>query len=110
MKPEQAPKADTPQGDQDEAKEAPRRRSARLGNRVATCVPTSESPAAMSETKRNPKRKAAEASKNLNNLPDNLLEEALAPLSITDIEEWEGWIELESEPVSFIKDQDLLKT
>lgn len=107
MELDQALKADTPQGDQDETTEAPRRRSARLGNRVANGVSTSESPAAMSEARRNPKRKAAEASNHLNNLPDNLLEEALAPLSITDIEEWEGWIELESEPVSFITKDNL---
>lgn len=53
----------------------------------------------MEEPRRNPKRKASETPKHTTNLPDNLLEEALAPLSAKDIEDWEGWIELESEPV-----------
>jgi hypothetical protein len=28
------------------------------------------------------------------------LDEALRPLTAADVEEWEGWVELESEPVS----------
>jgi ubiquitin carboxyl-terminal hydrolase L5 len=57
----------------------------------------------MSGPRRNPKRKAAEAASEVNHLinSDNLLNEALAPLSQEDIEEWEGWVELESEPAFF---------
>lgn len=54
----------------------------------------------LSEPRRNPKRKAAEAARESIDLPDNLLDEALRPLTPADIEEWEGWVELESEPVS----------
>jgi ubiquitin carboxyl-terminal hydrolase L5 len=54
----------------------------------------------MAEPRRNPKRKASETVLALAKLPDNLLEEALSPLTARDIEEWEGWVELESEPVS----------
>jgi ubiquitin carboxyl-terminal hydrolase L5 len=54
----------------------------------------------LSEPRRNPKRKAAEVARESINLPDNLLDEALRPLTPTDIEEWDGWVELESEPVS----------
>ncbi|KAJ6783995.1 hypothetical protein PWT90_06906 [Aphanocladium album] len=50
--------------------------------------------------RRNSKRKAA-APPQSHVLPDNLLEEALKPLSSDDIEEWDGWIELESEPAFF---------
>ncbi|KAK5995753.1 Ubiquitin carboxyl-terminal hydrolase 2 [Cladobotryum mycophilum] len=55
----------------------------------------------MGEPRRNPKRKASEAASQPPNLPDNLLEEALKPLTSEDIEEWDGWIELESEPAFF---------
>ncbi|KAL6898791.1 hypothetical protein GGI43DRAFT_406980 [Trichoderma evansii] len=55
----------------------------------------------LSESRRNPKRKAAEAAREAINLPDNLLDEALRPLTPTEIEEWEGWVELESEPAFF---------
>lgn len=55
----------------------------------------------MSEPRRNPKRKANEAASDAVQINGReLLEEALQPLSLKDIEEWEGWIELESEPVS----------
>jgi hypothetical protein len=60
----------------------------------------------MSEPKRNPKRKASDTTNQVTKLPDEkLLEEALAPLSSEDIQEWEGWIELESEPVSTSRTQ-----
>ncbi|KAL6877284.1 hypothetical protein HDV57DRAFT_522562 [Trichoderma longibrachiatum] len=52
-------------------------------------------------SRRNPKRKAAEAATEALNLPDNLLDEALRPLTAADVEEWEGWVELESEPAFF---------
>ncbi|UKZ87454.1 uncharacterized protein TrAFT101_003252 [Trichoderma asperellum] len=55
----------------------------------------------LSEPRRNPKRKAAEAARESIDLPDNLLDEALRPLTPADIEEWEGWVELESEPAFF---------
>ena len=50
--------------------------------------------------RRNPKRKASEPARQLGFPPSELLNEALRPLEPADIEEWEGWIELESEPVS----------
>ncbi|KAL7790334.1 hypothetical protein V8C37DRAFT_384774 [Trichoderma ceciliae] len=59
------------------------------------------SASSLNETRRNPKRKVAEAARESLNLPDNLLDEALRPLTATDIEDWEGWIELESEPAFF---------
>lgn len=95
-----------PQDDRVEAnKTPPRRRSARISERLTTITvstkPAPQSSATMSEPRRNPKRKASEAANQLNDLPDKLLDEALARLSAQEIEEWEGWIELESEPVGF---------
>lgn len=53
--------------------------------------------------RRNPKRAAHEAAEHAAKhgaaLPDDLLMEALRPLSAREIEAWEGWVELESEPV-----------
>lgn len=63
------------------------------------CRTMSQSDLATSDQRRNAKRKAA-APPQSHVLPDNLLEEALKPLTSEDIEEWDGWIELESEPVS----------
>lgn len=54
------------------------------------------------EPRRNPKRKAqeqAEEQAKALNIPENLLEEALAPMTPEEIQEWEGWQELESDPV-----------
>lgn len=87
------------------APEKPLRRSSRQTAATAV-VKTREvsaetaSTSGLSEPRRNPKRKAAEAARESISLPDNLLDEALRPLSPADIEEWEGWVELESEPVS----------
>lgn len=57
----------------------------------------------MDRPRRNPKRKALE---NID-APDvphhQLLEKACSPLTSQEIEEWEGWIELESEPVRVCK-------
>lgn len=54
----------------------------------------------MSEpSRRNPKRKASESTRLLEGLPEDLLSEALRPLEPKEIEEWKGWVELESEPV-----------
>jgi hypothetical protein len=52
---------------------------------------------------RNPKRKASVMA----NVPstrekENLLQDVAKPISPEEIEEWEGWIELESEPVSML--------
>ncbi|KAH6955057.1 hypothetical protein HG530_015823 [Fusarium avenaceum] len=76
------------------------RRSSRL---AAQPLVRRIAPIVMSGPRRNPKRKAAEAASEVNHLinSDNLLNEALAPLSQDDIEQWEGWIELESEPAFF---------
>ncbi|KAF7561969.1 hypothetical protein G7046_g2149 [Stylonectria norvegica] len=97
--------ADQPQGERSSS-DAPvlRRSSRRTKVKITETSPVAQEPIAMSEpTRRNPtrtpKRKASDAAKQASNLPDNLLDEALAPLSANDIEEWEGWIELESEPV-----------
>jgi ubiquitin carboxyl-terminal hydrolase L5 len=54
----------------------------------------------MTEHRRNPKRKAAETPAINYKIPENLLEESLRPLSASEIEGWEGWIEIESDPVS----------
>jgi hypothetical protein len=52
-------------------------------------------------SRRNPKRKASEPAKQLGLLASDFLTEALRPLEPNDLEEWEGWVELESEPVCF---------
>ncbi|KAF5022875.1 hypothetical protein F66182_5067 [Fusarium sp. NRRL 66182] len=76
------------------------RRSTRLSSGPR---PKVNAPATMSGLRRNPKRKASEAANEANHLinSDKLLNEALAPLSQEDVEGWEGWIELESEPAFF---------
>ncbi|KAF4335002.1 ubiquitin carboxyl-terminal hydrolase isozyme L5 [Fusarium beomiforme] len=78
--------------------------SVRRSNRLAFKPPLqTTTQASMSGPRRNPKRKASEAANELShriNSPQ-LLDEALAPLSLKDIEDWEGWIELESEPAFF---------
>lgn len=88
---------------------APSEKPLRRSSRQATSTIVVKAPGAYAETsptsslnepRRNPKRKTAEAAIESLNLPDNLLDEALRPLTSTDIEEWEGWVELESEPVS----------
>lgn len=78
--------------------------SLRRSNRLASKPPQQiKAIVAMSEPRRNPKRKACEPANEVNQRinSDELLNEALAPLSQEDIEEWEGWIELESEPAFF---------
>ncbi|KAG5769756.1 hypothetical protein H9Q72_003107 [Fusarium xylarioides] len=76
------------------------RRSTRLASKPPQQTTTQ---VAMSGPRRNPKRKASEAASELNHglNSDELLDEALAPLSLKDVEEWEGWVELESEPAFF---------
>lgn len=59
----------------------------------------SQAESTASEPRRNAKRKAA-LSPQVPDVPNNLLEEALKPLDSAEIEDWGGWIELESEPVS----------
>lgn len=81
----------------------PPRRSRRLAAKPLET--TADAPGTMGEPRRNPKRKASEAANEANNAISKesgqlLLNEALAPLSQEDIQEWEGWIALESEPVS----------
>lgn len=100
-------KISEPKNGDSEAPEKSLRRSSRQTAATAV-VKTREvsaetaSTSSLGEPRRNPKRKAAEAARESINLPDNLLDEALRPLTPTDIEEWEGWVELESEPVSII--------
>lgn len=79
----------------------PLRRSTRLAGLPTIAKLGANGLAVMSEPSRNPKRKASEAAnQTTTTLPDKLLDEALAPLTPRDVQEWEGWIELESEPVS----------
>lgn len=51
-------------------------------------------------TRRNPARKAAPKAGEEYNLPDNLLEETVAAIKDEESADWQGWVELESEPVS----------
>lgn len=61
--------------------------------------------AAMADSRRNPKRKATEtaatATAAIQEARDYqvLLREALKPISTDELQEWEGWCEVESEPV-----------
>lgn len=94
-------KADPPpQLIETQAAQLPPRRSSRLASRLAgSPQQAADVSATMSEPSRNPKRKASEAANHVTAPPDKLLDEALAPLTSKDVQEWEGWIELESEPV-----------
>ncbi|KAK1251448.1 hypothetical protein MKX07_006927 [Trichoderma sp. CBMAI-0711] len=82
-----------------------RRSSRRAASTIVVKTPEafveSASTSSPKEPRRNPKRKAAEAATEALDLPDNLLDEALRPLTAADVEEWEGWVELESEPAFF---------
>lgn len=58
--------------------------------------------ATITATTRNPKRDAAEmAGPQATEAPghEELLDAALAPMKAEELDEWEGWVELESEPV-----------
>lgn len=65
--------------------------------------------AAMADSRRNPKRKATEAATAATAAVASreardykmLLREALAPIATDELQEWEGWCEVESEPVCF---------
>lgn len=90
----------SPQRIETRATQTPPRRSSRLASRLAVNPQQVRAVlVTMSEPSRNPKRKASEAAKQATQPIDKLLDEALAPLTSKDVEEWEGWIELESEPV-----------
>lgn len=69
---------------------------------------------AMAEKRRNAKRKAAEEldseESESDEAPDDVLEEALRPLTDEERAEWPGWIELESEPVRLLRSTDCLPT
>ncbi|KAK7428704.1 hypothetical protein QQZ08_004798 [Neonectria magnoliae] len=91
-----------PQGIETRPTQTPPRRSSRLASRLAVNPQKVRAVSAtMSEPSRNPKRKASEAAKQATQPVDRLLDEALAPLTSRDVEEWQGWIELESEPAFF---------
>lgn len=66
----------------------------------------------MAEKRRNAKRKADEVpdSDESDEAPENLLEEALRPLTDEERAEWPGWIELESEPVRLLRSTYCLPT
>ena len=58
--------------------------------------------ATITATRRNPKRDAAEMVEPQTTDPpghEELLDDALAPMKAEELEEWDGWVELESEPV-----------
>lgn len=76
-------------------------RAEQAQDRAESEIPVEQLTIHVNSPRRNPKRKASEATKSTVNLPDKPLEEALSPLCQQDIEEWEGWIELESEPVNY---------
>lgn len=48
--------------------------------------------------RRNAKRKAAPE---IFDVPDDLLDKALAPMEPDELDEWEAWVELESDPAFF---------
>ncbi|OIW26380.1 cysteine proteinase [Coniochaeta ligniaria NRRL 30616] len=50
------------------------------------------------EQRRNPKRKAAPE---VFDLPDDLLDKALAPMEPNELDKWKAWVELESDPAFF---------
>ncbi|KAK2612109.1 hypothetical protein QQS21_001839 [Conoideocrella luteorostrata] len=58
----------------------------------------------MENPRRNPKRKVAEvadASDVAPESPEDLLGKSCSPLTQQEIEDWQGWVELESEPAFF---------
>lgn len=56
---------------------------------------------ALSQLRRNPKRKSSKSRGPSLDLPDDLLTAAYEPLTNQEREDWEGWVELESDPVRF---------
>lgn len=52
-------------------------------------------------SRRNPKRKSSHANGTSVNLPEDLLSAVHEPLADHEREEFEGWVELESDPGSF---------
>lgn len=54
--------------------------------------------AAADETRRNPKRRAAPE---IFDIPEEILEEALKPMADGEVEDWQGWVEFESDPAFF---------
>ncbi|KAM0511564.1 hypothetical protein ACHAPE_009714 [Trichoderma viride] len=99
-------KISEPKNGDNESPETPLRRSSRQTlasavDKTREASAETASTSSLSEPRRNTKRKAVEVARESINLPDNLLDEALRPLTLTDIEEWEGWVELESEPAFF---------
>jgi ubiquitin carboxyl-terminal hydrolase L5 len=66
---------------------------------LVSSPPTKSVDKAPLEPRRNPKRKAAEAAVENFDLPENILDESLAPLRPNEQDEWHSWIEIESEPV-----------
>ncbi|KAG6006082.1 hypothetical protein E4U21_007379 [Claviceps maximensis] len=55
----------------------------------------------MEKLRRNPKRKVSEVARDdPDNEADDLLWKACSSLTVQDIEDWQGWVELESEPTT----------
>lgn len=53
---------------------------------------------AAEQQRKNPKRKAAPE---VFDLPDDLLDRSVAPVGSDELDEWEAWVELESDPAFF---------
>lgn len=79
------------------------RRSKRLACKLPmeSSEPPVEATEALStlEPRRNPKRKSSQVNGPALDLPEDLLTAAYEPLTDREREEWEGWVELESDPV-----------
>ena len=60
--------------------------------------PISAKSVAKDEPRRNAKRKAAPE---VFDVPDDILDKALSPVAPEDLNEWDAWVELESDPAFF---------
>lgn len=79
------------------------RRSRRLALKTSMESPEHDAHASKAsdkpEPRRNPKRKPSQVSSSSFDLPDDLLAAAYEPVTDQERDEWEGWVELESDPV-----------
>jgi hypothetical protein len=79
------------------------RRSRRLALKTSMKSPEHDAQASTASDipgpRRNPKRKSSQVSNSSPGLPDDLLAAAYEPVTDQERHEWEGWVELESDPV-----------